>query len=316
MGVRYSLQDVEFGNPIYALATMTAWELDAAGAKTTVKATLYSGPTGAALATNPQTLDSEGKLSSPVYIEDPVILTMSGIAGVDDHDSGIISVPGQDRGQWQTATVYYPGDYLQAAEDADSSGDLVLVHQFHTSGDYATDIADGKIAVFIDLTTIAEKFGLLDPSGQANNFAVVDAAGMNWTIITPPDLLAAIGAASSPHNHDGDYLQPDVTANLSVGFTTDISDTGNSGSGDWTPGLAVEHLKTSTVNGSFTLVAPTGGNGWCIVEFTNDGTGPHSPSFAAYQIVSGTWDDTNGAVNLLQIVKIGSNNYLAISQPS
>jgi len=313
MPVRYSIEDVVFSNPIYALATMTAWTLDDTGAKTATKATLYSAPTGVATATNPQILDSEGKLASPVYIEEPVILTMSGVAGVDDHDSGVISVIGTDRGQWQTATVYYPGDYLQAGVDADSSGDLILVNQFHTSGDYATDLAAGKIAVFIDLTTIAEKFGLLDPSGEANNFAVVNATGTSWATITPAGLLAAIGGAGTSHSHG--YLDPDVTDNLTVGYTSDVEATGNTGSGSWTPDLQFESLKTATVDGDFTLELPASGNGSCVVEFTNDATGPHSPTIdAGYKITSGTWDDTDSAVNLVQITKIGSNSYMTISQ--
>lgn len=313
MAVRFALEDVVFGNPIYALATMTAWTVDDAGAKTATKATLYSSPTSAATASNPQILDSEGKLFSPVYIEGPVVLTMSGVSGVDDHDSGVIHVPGNFRGDWATATVYYPGDIVRAGAAADSTGDILVVAQYHTSGTYATDVSGGELVLMIDVSGIAAQFSIPDPAGEADKYAVVNPGGTAWITQTAAQLLAAIGAAASAHAHG--YLDPAVTDNLTVGYTTDLTATGNTGAGSWTPDLELESLKTATVDGSFTLEEPASGNGTCIVEFTNDGAGPHSPTIAAgYQLISGTWDDTDNAVNLVQIIKMGSNSYLSISQ--
>ena len=194
MTIRVSLKDVVLANPLYALARMTAWTVDVTGAKTGTKATLYSAPTGTATATNPQTLDSEGKLASPIYIESPVIITMSGIAGVDDHDSGIIPVPGNYRGAWATATVYYPGDMVSAEAAADGTLDLLISNAFHTSGNFTTDTNNGLWGVAVSMYDFAQKFSLLDPAGSPLYVPRVNVTASAYELITPAALLAAIGA--------------------------------------------------------------------------------------------------------------------------
>ncbi len=86
--MRNSIQDFSLANPIYAGATVSFYTVSA-GVKTTTLATLYSGLTGTTTLTNPQTLDSDGKFQQPVYVDAPVIATVSGLT-IADHDTGII----------------------------------------------------------------------------------------------------------------------------------------------------------------------------------------------------------------------------------
>ncbi len=86
--MRNSIQDFSLANPIYAGATVSFYTVSA-GVKTTTLATLYSGLTGTTTLTNPQTLDSDGKFQQPVYVDAPVIATVSGLS-IADHDTGIV----------------------------------------------------------------------------------------------------------------------------------------------------------------------------------------------------------------------------------
>lgn len=86
---RISIGDFSLANQIYSGARVTFWTIDNAGAKTTTAATLYAAPTGLTTLANPQTLDRDGKLTAPVYINTPVIATIAG-RRIDSHDTGII----------------------------------------------------------------------------------------------------------------------------------------------------------------------------------------------------------------------------------
>lgn len=87
--MRNSIQDFSLANPIYIGATITAWTVSG-GVKTATKATLYAGATGTATLRNPQNLDSDGKFQQPVYVDESVIITVSGLS-IGDHDTGIIN---------------------------------------------------------------------------------------------------------------------------------------------------------------------------------------------------------------------------------
>jgi hypothetical protein len=92
---RTAIQDFSTANPIYAAATVTAYTV-VNGEKSSTKASLYSTLTGSALLANPQTLDSSGKFKQPVYINEAVILTVTGLGNTPDHDTGIIEAGHQD----------------------------------------------------------------------------------------------------------------------------------------------------------------------------------------------------------------------------
>ena len=75
-----------------------------------------------------------------------------------------------------------------------------------------------------------------------------------------------------------DYLDPDVTDNLTVGYTTDIeADTLTAGTPKTLdPVCTLEYFKTLTVDDDFTLNVPTGGNGHCEYVITVDSNGPYT----------------------------------------
>lgn len=90
MATRYNINDFALANPAYVGGTVSFWTVSG-GVKTATLATLYAGSTGATALTNPRTLDSDGKFSVPVYVEVPVIATVSGLT-ISDHDTGIMGL--------------------------------------------------------------------------------------------------------------------------------------------------------------------------------------------------------------------------------
>ena len=71
------------------------------------------------------------------------------------------------------------------------------------------------------------------------------------------------------------YVHTDITRNCTVGYTSDVEAVSIS-SGTLTPSLTLEHLKTLTVSGDFTLgvPGPAGKNGFCEYRVTVSGVGP------------------------------------------
>lgn len=86
---RTAIHDFATANKIYSGAVVTFYE-ENLGVKTTVKADLFSGITGSAKVSNPQTLDGFGKFKVPVYIEKSVIAEVTGFGNAPDHVTGII----------------------------------------------------------------------------------------------------------------------------------------------------------------------------------------------------------------------------------
>lgn len=86
---RIVVQDFALANPIYANAEVTVYTI-LNGEKTTTLADLFSNITGDVKLANPQTLDTYGKFKQPVYIQDPVIMTVTGIGNTPDHDTGVV----------------------------------------------------------------------------------------------------------------------------------------------------------------------------------------------------------------------------------
>ena len=157
MATRISLQDFSLANPIYIGGTVTAFTVDNNGDATTTKATLYDSYAGTTTLANPQTLDSEGKWVAPVYIEDNVVLSVSGLS-IPDHSTGVITTLGTWRGTWVTATTYYPGDVIVDGANGDNTLDLYQIVSQHTSGTWATDKADATLmAQAIDISAISSE---------------------------------------------------------------------------------------------------------------------------------------------------------------
>lgn len=251
MGTRIAVQDFALANPIYADAAVTLYTVDVNGVKTSTKATLYDAPTGAGTLANPQTLDSSGKFAQPVYIDTPVVASASGPL-IDAHDTGVIPVPGTFRGDWATATLYYPGDVVRDGANGDNSLDLYVVIQQHTSGTWATDKADAtklKLAVDYDgvrnrgtwATATAYRVGDIVKDGAAgantSNLYIcatthtsgtwaTDLGAAKWTLLV--DVQAIITAAKTGVAADafaGEIEYPSnatYTLDLKAAFAYDI----------------------------------------------------------------------------------------------
>lgn len=113
-----------------------------------------------------------------------------------------------------------------------------------------------------------------------------------------------------------DFLRKNITTNVTVGYTTTAQSLGNSGTGTLTPTIATGSIKTLTINGNFTLAAPTDTeSGYITIRATNDAIGGYSVTLSAYTLISGTYNSTANQVNLFLITKIGSTSYLQIVQP-
>ena len=89
---RTAIQDFATSNKLYVNAEVSFYTVSG-GTKTTTLATLYTSLTGTTKAANPQTLDSSGKFTAPVYNEVDVIGVVAGLGNTPDHDTGIIPAP-------------------------------------------------------------------------------------------------------------------------------------------------------------------------------------------------------------------------------
>lgn len=153
-------------NPIYIGASVSFYTVDGAGAKTSTLATLYAAETGSTTLSNPQTLDSEGKLKQAVYVDDAVIATVSTLSA-GDHDTGI-QRPDQSIQAWAASTIFRNGDLVYDADSASatylniyqvaatytsdstiaadiSNSDLTLVYPGHAVTSWATEAEDTLI---------------------------------------------------------------------------------------------------------------------------------------------------------------------------
>lgn len=87
---RTCVPDFSTANKLYVNAIVTFYKV-LNGEKTAELADVYAGLTGDAKLRNPQTLDSFGKFKVPVYIAEPVIMTVTGLDNVEDHDTGVVA---------------------------------------------------------------------------------------------------------------------------------------------------------------------------------------------------------------------------------
>lgn len=86
---RTLIQDFSTANKLYVNAIVTAYTV-VDGEKTSQLADLYATMTGSDKLTNPLKLDSYGKFRNPVYIQEPVILEITGNGNTPDHQTGVV----------------------------------------------------------------------------------------------------------------------------------------------------------------------------------------------------------------------------------
>lgn len=111
----------------------------------------------------------------------------------------------------------------------------------------------------------------------------------------------------------GDFLRRNVTANVTVGYTTTAYSLGNSGTGTVTPSIANGHIQTININGNFTLATPIeAASGIIEIQATNASPGGFTINTTAYTVIENAYDSSSGKVNIIRILKIGSISYLSI----
>ena len=111
--------------------------------------------------------------------------------------------------------------------------------------------------------------------------------------------------------YDADILKADVSDQLSVGYTVATHDLGNSGTGTVTPDFSDGNFQRITIDGPFTLAAPSG-QGILRLEVTNDGTGGRTITFSGFYSVNGSYDDTAAVVQVFEIDTTGARKKLTI----
>lgn len=192
---RSSIPDFETANPLYIGALAYFYLVDVNGVKTANLANLYSSPVGSDLVENPQTLDSFGKFTNPVYIQDPVVATISG--GPDlltAHDTGIISNPGRVRVPYESGEQYYPNDLIQDP----ATGNIYYATQPFIAVSVANDVAVGNLALFLQPADLLAVQSALAAAAAAAASATA-AAGSATTSTTEATAagVSATAAASS-----------------------------------------------------------------------------------------------------------------------
>ena len=145
-----AIPDFQTANPLYVGATVSFFTVSGDGVATTTFATLYGDPLGQTQAANPQTLDSDGKFKSPVYIAVPVIAQVEG-PNVESHLTGVINARGTWRGNWVAGTVYFSTDFVV---DPVSGNIYAATNDYTASSTLAADIAAGNLVVVIDQTAL------------------------------------------------------------------------------------------------------------------------------------------------------------------
>jgi hypothetical protein len=150
MTLRVYLTDFALANPLYAGATVEVFEVNQNLANTGVYATVYAGPTGPALRSNPITLDSDGKYPGLHYVEKPVIQRVT--RGTEQLELGVHGLVPRWRGVWTGATLYYVGERVRHPTDPVT----YVCRSSHISANFAADLAANLWQQEFDANTIAD----------------------------------------------------------------------------------------------------------------------------------------------------------------
>lgn len=287
------MQHFTLANPIYVGAVVSFFTIDGSGDKTTNLATLYTDEIGVEELSNPQDLDGDGKLQQPTYFDEPVIASVAGLT-IPDHDTGIVYTAGSFRGDWATATVYYPLDVVIAATAADGTNDVYIINARHTSGTFATDLGNGLLSQLVDMSDITAANNI--PAASAPNalkYIRVNTGGTAYEFITIATLAALV------LGEDLDILYADIhdVITKSFGYTkSTLADAATV-----TPVLENTQAFNWAVGGSRTLGFPStvpGDAGTYYIDATVDVTGGYTLTLdSGYNLVSGVFNGSANAVN-------------------
>jgi hypothetical protein len=176
--IRTALPDFGLANYLYAGATVYVYEANDDGTKSSTLATLYEDRTSSNTLDNPQELDSAGKWEVPVYVDTAVILEITNVSGVPDHDTGVFE-PSVDVDDIDAAT--------EAADFA-----LIYSEEARKQAVRARAAAETFGADYLEKTNNLSDVPL--PSDARTNLGLeigTDVAAPNQTIITASDLFFA-----------------------------------------------------------------------------------------------------------------------------
>lgn len=152
---RALLTDFALKNPYYAAASVSVYEVNQNLQATTTLATLFTGPVGATLRPNPIALDSEGKFPGPVYVEKPVVMTVTTAGGITQ-SLGVSGIIPRWRGVWTAFSLYYPGERVR-----DPAGPTTWIAvQGHVSNTFSGEVAQGFWQEEIDADVLTDALAL------------------------------------------------------------------------------------------------------------------------------------------------------------
>jgi len=224
---RTAIQDFAVANDAYIAAQVSFFVPDVNGLATITLATLYANLTGLTTLPNPQTLDSDGKLQQPVYIEEDVVASVS--AGALSHNTGVIQHGGKWRGFYTVSTRYSRGDYIVGPVGEAEEDQIYLAKRIFDSTTWAADLAAAdKLELFLDVQAISANLAQATEStkgaAEIATQAEVDASASDLPIVTPKKLgslwrqgtdIAAANNISKPAEADrGGYYK--ITGNTQI----------------------------------------------------------------------------------------------------
>jgi hypothetical protein len=172
---RALLTDFALKNPYYAAASVSVYEVNQNLQATTTLAPLFAGPVGATLRPNPIALDSEGKFPGPVYVEKPVVMTVTSAGGITQSLGVSGNIP-RWRGVWTAFSLYYPGERVR-----DPAGPTTWIAvQGHVSNTFSGEVAQGFWQEEIDADAFTDALasdvlGTVIPTAPASAYLRVNA---------------------------------------------------------------------------------------------------------------------------------------------
>jgi hypothetical protein len=230
MARRALLDQFQLPNVAYIGCTVTFYTADANGAATTAKATLYDDLTGTGTLLNPQSFDSDGKLAQPTYIEVAVVPVVAGVHFVSQ-TLGVVCPPGAYRGDWATATIYLPGDWVTDGAAGGNTQEIYAVINFHQSGVWAADSVNAnklrKVSNFAALSIAPDATESVKGKAEIATLPETNTGTDDGRFITPlklatSNLALAVAANAAEVALLGTYFSGFALANNAGDATHDI----------------------------------------------------------------------------------------------